>query len=134
MLRDAEATIRDLREKLATANQTIHTMRAELAAEPLAGQVADDAPLPMIAVHETVVATVRDAAVPIIRRPVGRPRKMAAWTASTCPSLVWRSVETRACPIGILFPKTQLRPMNSEGGIRMQFQDDLLSTSSEFPV
>src|ERR1019366_982331 len=75
MLRDAEATIRDLREKLATANQTIHRVQAELATERLTRPKADDAPLPAIAVHETVVATVRDAAVPIIRRPVGRPRK-----------------------------------------------------------
>ena len=78
MLRDAEATIRDLREKLATANQTIHTMGAELAAERLARPKPDDATRPAMAIHETVVATVRDAAVSIIRRPVGRPRKIVA--------------------------------------------------------
>jgi hypothetical protein len=87
MLRDAEATIRDLREKLATANQTIHRVQAELATERLTRPKADDAPLPAIAVHETVVATVRDAAVPIIRRPVGRPRKAAV--AETAKAPIW---------------------------------------------
>src|ERR1019366_351118 len=87
MLRDAAATIRDLREKLATANQTIHTMRAELAAERLARPNADDTALPPIAVQETVVATVRDAAVPVIRRPVGRPRKTAI--AETAKAPIW---------------------------------------------
>jgi hypothetical protein len=74
MLRGAEATIRDFREKLATANHDLQTIRA---ADRLAGQEADDVPLPAMAVEETVMATARDAAVPIIRRPVGRPRKVA---------------------------------------------------------
>jgi hypothetical protein len=86
-LREAEATIRDLREKLATANQTIHTMRAELAAERLTRPKANDAPLPTIAVHETVMATVPGVIAPIVRRPVGRPRKAAVVETAQAP--IW---------------------------------------------
>ena len=77
MLRDAEATIRDLREKLATANQNLRDVHAELDAERQVRRMADDAPLPVIAVVETVVATVQEVIAPIVRRPVGRPRKIA---------------------------------------------------------
>jgi hypothetical protein len=87
MLRDAEATIRDLREKLATANQTIHTMRAEISAERQTRPKADDATQPAMAVHETVVATVRDAIAPTVRRPVGRPRKAAVVETAKAP--IW---------------------------------------------
>jgi hypothetical protein len=75
MLRDAEATIRALREKLATANQNLHTMQAELSAERLLGQKAGDG---MIVVPETMVPTIREDGSPVVRRPVGRPRKIAA--------------------------------------------------------
>ena len=76
MLRDAETTIRDLREKLATANQNLRGMQAELEAERQDRQVADDAGQPVVTVTETVVAPIRDAAAPTVRRPVGRPRKI----------------------------------------------------------
>jgi hypothetical protein len=83
MLRDAEATIRDLREKLATANQT---MQVERAAERLNRQSADDG---LIVVPEAMVPTVRDGGLPVVKRPVGRPRKVAVvepFQASTKPS------------------------------------------------
>ena len=73
-LRDAEATIRDLREKLAMANQTIHATQAELTAERLNRQKADDG---VIAVAEAKVQTVRGGGLPVVKRPVGRPRKVA---------------------------------------------------------
>jgi hypothetical protein len=75
MLRDAEATIRDLREKLATANQNLHTTQAELSAERLVSQAAVDG---MIVVPGTMVPTIREDRSPVIRRPVGRPRKIVA--------------------------------------------------------
>jgi hypothetical protein len=74
-LRDAEATIRDLREKLATANQTLHMVQAEMAAERLARQEADDALRSVMAAREIIAPPMRDASVAMVRRPVGRPRK-----------------------------------------------------------
>jgi hypothetical protein len=77
MLRDAETTIRDLREKLATANQNLHGVQAELAAERQAHQVADDDVIrPAVSEAASIVAPIRDATVPVVRRPVGRPRKI----------------------------------------------------------
>ena len=70
-LRDAETTIRDLREKLATANQA---MQVEKAAERLNRQKADAG---VIVVPEAMVPTVRDSGLPVVKRPVGRPRKVA---------------------------------------------------------
>jgi hypothetical protein len=70
MLRDAETTIRDLREKLATANQT---MQVEKAAERLNRQSADDE----VIVPEAKLQTVRDGKLAVVKRPVGRPRKLA---------------------------------------------------------
>jgi hypothetical protein len=75
MLRDAEATIRDLREKLATANQNLHTMPAELATERAAKSSADDR---VVVVPEATVPTISKGGLPVIRRPVGRPRKILA--------------------------------------------------------
>jgi hypothetical protein len=75
MLRDAEATIRDLREKLGAANQNLHGVRAELVAERLAGQEADDG---LIVVPEAMVPTTRENELPVVRRPVGRPGKIVA--------------------------------------------------------
>jgi len=71
MLRDAEITIRDLREKLAAAN---HTMQVERAAERLKRQSADDG---LIVVTEARVQSVRGGGLPVVKRPVGRPRKVA---------------------------------------------------------
>jgi hypothetical protein len=73
MLRDGEATIRDLREKLATANQSLHGVQAELDAERLSRVWADDG---VIVVPEMAAPIVRED-VPAVRRPVGRPRKVA---------------------------------------------------------
>jgi hypothetical protein len=87
MLRDAEATIRDLREKLATANQALGTMRAELAAERLVQQKIVESSTAAMTAEEIAVAAVRDAAVPIIRRPVGRPRKTAVADRAETP--IW---------------------------------------------
>jgi hypothetical protein len=70
MLRDAETTIRDLREKLATANQTTQVERA---AERLNRQSADEG---LIVASEATVPTARDSGWPVVKRPVGRPRKM----------------------------------------------------------
>ena len=74
MLRDAQATIRDLREKLATANQNLRDVQAELAAERLARSSVDRA---VIVAPEVATPTVRDCGSPVVRRPVGRPRKVA---------------------------------------------------------
>jgi hypothetical protein len=75
MLRDAEATIRDLREKLATANQKLHSMQAELATERAARSSAEDR---VVVMPEAMVPTIPKGGLPVIRRPVGRPRKILA--------------------------------------------------------
>jgi hypothetical protein len=90
MLRDAEVTIRDLREKLAVAHQTIHGMQTEVAAERQVRQTENDAVMvvPEVAAPEIAVAAVQDVIAQIVRRPVGRPRKTAvveAGQASTLP-------------------------------------------------
>jgi hypothetical protein len=72
MLRNAETTIRDLREKLAAANQTLQVAKAT---ERLNRHPAD---VGVIVEPEAKVATVREGASPSVRRPVGRPRKMVA--------------------------------------------------------
>ena len=72
VLRDTEVTVRDLREKLATANQIIKSTQAELSAERLARSSEDDG---VIMVPETAASTFHGADVPTVRRPVGRPRK-----------------------------------------------------------
>jgi hypothetical protein len=69
MLRDAETTIRDLREKLATANQT---MQVERAAERL-NRSTDDG---VIVEPEAIAPTVRDGGLPVVKRPVGRLHKV----------------------------------------------------------
>jgi chromosome segregation ATPase len=74
MLRDAEVTVRDLREKLAAANQTLRATQAEMATERQARSLEDVA---VIVVPEVATPTVRDSELPVVRRPVGRPRKMA---------------------------------------------------------
>jgi hypothetical protein len=94
MLRDAEGTIRDLREKLATANQTIHGMQAELVAELQSREQADATPRPAITVPKTIAAPVRDVVAPTVRRPVGRPRKIAV--AEPVESLIGRLNEPRS--------------------------------------
>jgi hypothetical protein len=79
MLRDAEATIRDLRDKLATANQNLRGVQAERAAEREAHQVPDDDVIrSAVSASVPVVAPIRDATVPVVRRPRGRPGKVAA--------------------------------------------------------
>jgi hypothetical protein len=79
MLRDAEATIRDLREKLATANQTIHTMRAEPDARQQVDQEVVQPTTAATAAKEiTIRAVHQEAAAPMMRRPRGRPRKAVA--------------------------------------------------------
>ena len=75
MLRDAEATIRDLREKLAIANRNLHGVQAELAAEHQTRPTADDAPQPAMPASENIASPTRDTAVRSVWRPVGRPRK-----------------------------------------------------------
>ena len=76
MLRDAEATIKDLREKLATANHNLHAARVERAVERQVHQMADDEP---IAAPEIAAPTDRqETAVPKVRRPRGRPHKVVA--------------------------------------------------------
>jgi hypothetical protein len=100
-LRDAEATIRDLREKLATANHALQTMRAEISAERLARAKAGDVPLPAMATPETVVATVQEVIAPIVRRPVGRPRKtvfVEAGQASMLPITEPQVIRNTAVP------------------------------------
>jgi hypothetical protein len=77
VLRDAEATIRDLREKLAAANQNLHGVEAELAAVHKARQEPDDAMMVAPEMMEIAAPTDPEPAVPIVRRPVGRPRKIA---------------------------------------------------------
>jgi hypothetical protein len=80
MLRDAETTIRDLREKLATANQT---MQVERAAERLNRQSADDE---VNVASEVMVPTVRDDGLPVVERPVGTSRKIAL--AQPAPTMI----------------------------------------------
>src|ERR1700686_1628233 len=72
MLRDAEVTIRDLREKLAVAHQTIHGMQTEVAAERQVRQKENDA---VMMGREGAPPTVRESGSQVVRRPVGRPRK-----------------------------------------------------------
>ena len=74
MLRDAEATIRDFRKKLATANQDLQTMRAERAAGRQQEPEADDG---ATTVPQIDAPPCQEPPVPIVRRPVGRPRKTA---------------------------------------------------------
>jgi hypothetical protein len=83
MLRDAEATIRDLREKLANANQNLRGVQAELDVERQAHQEAKDAP---IAAPEIAAPTDPEPVVPIVRRPVGRQRKIAVVTPVLVPT------------------------------------------------
>jgi hypothetical protein len=96
MLRDAEATIRDLREKLATANRSLHGVQAELVAERQSREQADATPRLAIAVPETFVALVRDATAPAVRKPVGRPRKVA--TAQPIPTPIRQLDEPQSSP------------------------------------
>jgi hypothetical protein len=107
MLRDGEATIRDLRAKLGAANQDLQTMRAKLAAERLTRAKADDVPRPAIAVHETVVATVQQAGVPIVRRPVGRPRKTAV--VETAKASIWPMTQPQVIREDPVFNRSQTR-------------------------
>jgi hypothetical protein len=72
MLRDAQVTILDLRQKLATANQTLHATQAELSAERQAKSSVDDG---VMAVPEVATPIDREGELPVVRRPVGRPRK-----------------------------------------------------------
>jgi hypothetical protein len=71
MLRDAEATVRDLREKLAAAHQTLRGTQAELATDRQARSSEDDA----VIVMPEAATPIRKTEIPVIRRPVGRPRK-----------------------------------------------------------
>jgi len=81
MLRDAETTIRDLREKLATANQT---MQVEKAAERPNRQSTNDG----VIVEPTRNApTVRQSGLPVVKRHVGRPRKVTV--AQPAPAMIW---------------------------------------------
>jgi hypothetical protein len=96
MLRDAQATIKDLREKLATANQNLRGMQSELDAEREARPTDDAAPGPAIAMPETVMAPVRDVAVSTVRRPVGRPRKTVV--VGPVPMLIMHLDESSASP------------------------------------
>jgi hypothetical protein len=73
-LRDAQATILDLREKLAAANQTIKSTQAELAAERSAISSSEDGAV--VAVPKVVAPTVRQGVLPVVKRPVGRPRRV----------------------------------------------------------
>jgi hypothetical protein len=87
MLRDAEVTIRDLRAKLGAANQDLQTMRAEISAERLTRANAGDVPLPAMAAPEIAVPAIQGVIAPIVRRPVGRPRKTAVVEAGQAPML-----------------------------------------------
>ena len=71
-LRDAQATIRDLEGRLDVAGQRVRAAQADLAAER---QKAVETVRAAMMVQE--VATPTGAAVPTVRRPVGRPRKTA---------------------------------------------------------
>jgi hypothetical protein len=75
MLRDAQATIKDLREKLATANQNLRGMQSELDAEREARPADDAAPGSALSAPATVMVPTRDAAVLTVRRPVGKTEK-----------------------------------------------------------
>jgi hypothetical protein len=75
MLRETEATIRDPREKLATANQNFLTMPAELFAKRQAREKENDAEM---VVPEPMVPMIREGGLPVVKRPVGRPRNIVA--------------------------------------------------------
>jgi multidrug efflux pump subunit AcrA (membrane-fusion protein) len=92
MLKDVEATVRDLREKLATANQTIKSTQIELSAERLAKSSVDDG----VGVVPEVDAPIdRDGGLPVVRRPVGRPRK------TTIMDTVQTMITPPETPLGI---------------------------------
>ena len=89
ILRDADAMVRDLREKLAAANQDLRTVRAELAALLPANDFANDRPNDGAAdAPAGAIAAGRDGEHPVAKRPVGRPRK----TVETIAPIVRRPV------------------------------------------
>jgi hypothetical protein len=75
MFRDAEATIRDLREKLAAANHALHATEAELGAERQTHLTVEDQ---IVVTKEVDAPTIREVALPTVRKSVGRPRKIPA--------------------------------------------------------
>jgi hypothetical protein len=86
-LLEAEATIRDLRAKLATAHQALQAAQAELAAERQARPKAIEAsPTAIMAPESTAPTDREEAAVPKVRRSVGRPRKLAATSEVIAPT------------------------------------------------
>jgi hypothetical protein len=75
MLRDARATILDLRQKLAAANQVLHATEAELVAERQSRLTAEGQ---IVVTKEVDAPTIQEVALPTVRKPVGRPRKIPA--------------------------------------------------------
>jgi hypothetical protein len=71
-LRDAHATIRELQGKLDAAVQGLQAVQAELAAERQARHTAEEIARAAVT---TTPAEVQGEAAPVVRRPVGRPRK-----------------------------------------------------------
>jgi hypothetical protein len=71
LLREAQATIRELQARLDTAVHGLQAMQVELAAERQARQMAEET---IRAAVTTTPAEVRGEAAPVVRRPVGRPR------------------------------------------------------------
>ena len=71
-LRDAHATIRELQGKLDAAVQGLQAVQAELAAERQARHTAEEIARAAVT---TTPAEGREEAAPVVRRPVGRPRK-----------------------------------------------------------
>lgn len=103
MLRDAEATIRDLREKLTTANQNLNLVQAELSSERLAQHPVDDG---VVVIPGPLVPTIREGELPVVRMTVGRPRKIvavktahASTTASDTPLRIVSPNVEAACAI-----------------------------------
>jgi hypothetical protein len=87
MLRDAETTIRDLREKLATANQNLRGVQADLdARQQVDHEVVQPATPAAMAEDITVPAAQHKAAAPMMRRPRGRPRKAVAASEVMTPA------------------------------------------------
>jgi hypothetical protein len=78
-LREARAMISHLQTRLDAAAQGLETARAELAAERQARQKAEDGLREAKAAPQIAGPASRDeVAVPTIRKPVGRPRKLVA--------------------------------------------------------
>ena len=117
LLADAQAAVRDLQTKLAherlakdeavqraeaekqASEQALQSVRAELEAERLARLNAETTVKSAVEAREVVVpASPDEAAVVVVRRPVGRPRKVAIAKPDPAPTTPGVSARRHAKP------------------------------------